>query len=233
VKDTYSKVYNSGTNWQAGHLFQGRLRSREPTFRNKTPPVPGLELSDLLARTAKCDVLADNGCAVKPSGDFTTDVVEILQEKYNRRRANNQVEGYGKALFTWPSVSKCRVDRRKSGLGRRASDGTRPAAFSDRLTTSAASLIPSARLKLPSERAEIPNGEGRCHRCLGAGWCYVRRRVGRVGSVQPLKPIRAKKYHICCRIGCLLARGVLARGEARRHVILRLSRLDGWYVPQD
>lgn len=102
LAETYGVIYRRGTQFHAAEEFQHYLRSRKPTFRSKTKAVAGLELSDLLAHTAKCDVLVDRGLAERRPGTFTDEVMTILAARYNRRIRNDQVDGYGKVFFTWP-----------------------------------------------------------------------------------------------------------------------------------
>jgi hypothetical protein len=106
LSDIYRRIFLEGTDYHAPEHFQDRLRSRELAYRDKKEPVAGLELADLLAHTAKCDVLADHDLATPHRDNLTADVVKILERKYNRHHWTGLVAGYGKTFFTWPSASK-------------------------------------------------------------------------------------------------------------------------------
>jgi hypothetical protein len=102
LEQAYHDVFAYGTRYHKAAFFQGRLRSARPQFRGKADRVAGLELADLLAHPAKCDVLADHGLCPRRDGTFAREVQKVLAEKYNRRWLTGRVEGYGKVLLTEP-----------------------------------------------------------------------------------------------------------------------------------
>ena len=64
--------------------FQEVLTSRELKVRPKTANVAGLQLADLVAHPSRAEILHESGFQ-NPPAPFAQQVIEILQNKYDRR----------------------------------------------------------------------------------------------------------------------------------------------------
>jgi uncharacterized protein DUF3800 len=108
LQKAYDRIYQSGTTHvrHPASFFQRTLASRKISFRQKYPPVAGLEVADGLAKAAKMITLADNGRAPRPTTPFAVALEAAIEPKWNRRRLNGQVAGYGKVFFTLQVTQK-------------------------------------------------------------------------------------------------------------------------------
>jgi len=98
LKAAFRTVYNAGTRFHDAKFFQDVLTSKELKIKPKAHDIPGLQLADMLAHPAKQQILAERGIAPAPFG-FALSVATLLENKYNRRYANDQVAGYGKIIL--------------------------------------------------------------------------------------------------------------------------------------
>ena len=57
-------------------------------FKQKTANITGLQLAYLLAHPSRCEILNEQGLLGRPSAPFAVQIIEILQEKYDRRENN-------------------------------------------------------------------------------------------------------------------------------------------------
>jgi hypothetical protein len=98
LKQTYERIYTSGTRYKDSSFFQSVLTSKEIKLKKKEFNIAGLQLSDLLASPAKKEILRDHE-RIDIITDFEKKVVCILDKKYNRNWVTGEIEGYGKKLI--------------------------------------------------------------------------------------------------------------------------------------
>jgi Protein of unknown function (DUF3800) len=98
LKAAFRTVYNAGTRFHEPKFFQDTLTSKELKIKPKAHDIPGLQLADMLAHPVKQQILAERGIAPAPFG-FAGSVATLVENKYNRRYANDQIGGYGKIIL--------------------------------------------------------------------------------------------------------------------------------------
>lgn len=98
LKAAFNTVYNVGTRFHDAQLFQEVLTSKELKIKPKAHDIDGLQLADILAHPAKQQILSERKVAPAPFG-FSGRLVTLIEAKYNRRYANQQVDGYGKIFL--------------------------------------------------------------------------------------------------------------------------------------
>lgn len=99
LKTAYQDLYLNGTPYVAIEAFQQALTSKEIKLRKKEHNIAGLQIADILAHPCKQDVLLENKCIKKYYGRFGRKLLEIVQEKYNRRALKNRIGGYGRVFI--------------------------------------------------------------------------------------------------------------------------------------
>jgi hypothetical protein len=98
LKAAFRTVFNAGTRYHEPKFFQSVLTSKELKIKPKAHDIAGLQLADMLAHPAKQQILAERGIAPAPFG-FAASIANLIENKYNRRYANDQVNGYGKIFL--------------------------------------------------------------------------------------------------------------------------------------
>ena len=98
LKSAFITVYNAGTRYHDAKFFQSVLTSKELKIKPKAHDIAGLQLADMLAHPAKQQILFDKGIAAAPFG-FSLEMATAAENKYNRRFANSQIDGYGKIFL--------------------------------------------------------------------------------------------------------------------------------------
>lgn len=99
LKNAYIHVYTSGTFYHSAAFFQEGLSSREIKIKPKIANIAGTQLADLLAHPSKQEILFDHKLIVQYEERFGDKIREAIQQKYNQRFINSQVEGYGKVFL--------------------------------------------------------------------------------------------------------------------------------------
>ncbi len=100
LKDSYTRLYERGTDNIPLERWQERLTSRELKLRPKTANVAGIQLADLIAHPSRREVLIENRLLVDDRDTFGDQICAILrQSKYHRNSRTGQIEGYGKKLL--------------------------------------------------------------------------------------------------------------------------------------
>ncbi|MEO7138610.1 MAG: hypothetical protein ABI037_12915 [Gemmatimonadales bacterium] len=104
LQGAYEQVLEKGTPHRRhpAAFFKEVLTSRKIKFLSKIPATAGLEIADGLVRTAKLEILAENGKAERLEHPFQVAVEGAIGGKWNRRWSTGKVAGYGKAFFTLP-----------------------------------------------------------------------------------------------------------------------------------
>ena len=100
LKEAYTGIYNSGTQFRPPDFFRAVLTSRELKLKPKKANIAGLQIADLLAYSSKRDVLLENGRLPEfREESFRKKVCEIIKGKYNRNFSTEDVCGYGKVFL--------------------------------------------------------------------------------------------------------------------------------------
>ena len=100
LKDSYSRLYERGTDNIPPERWQERLTSSELKVKPKSANIAGLQLADLIAHPSRREVLIEHQLIVDDRDIFGNQICAILcQSKYNRKRLTGQIEGYGKKLL--------------------------------------------------------------------------------------------------------------------------------------
>ncbi len=98
LKAAFRTVYNAGTRFHEPKFFQNVLTSKELKIKPKAHDIAGLQLADMLAHPVKQHILSERGIAPAPFG-FSASMANLVGNKYNRRYANDQIDGYGKIVL--------------------------------------------------------------------------------------------------------------------------------------
>jgi hypothetical protein len=96
----YRQAMERGTSYVSKRMLQGRITSLEPKLQDKRDPLPGLELADMLARTATRDVvrrLANEQVSPTP---YEGRLLQILDGKYYRDPRTGKIDRSGRVLLT-------------------------------------------------------------------------------------------------------------------------------------
>lgn len=100
LKDSYSRLYEHGTDNIPPERWRARLTSRELKLKPKSANVAGLQLADLIAHPSRREVLIEKQLLVDTRDIFGDQICAILrQSKYHRNWRTGQIEGYGKKLL--------------------------------------------------------------------------------------------------------------------------------------
>ena len=100
LKDSYTRLYERGTDHIPAERWQERLTSRELKLKPKTANVAGIQLADLIAHPSRREVLIESRLLVDDRDIFGDQICAILrQSKYYRNLRTGQIEGYGKKLL--------------------------------------------------------------------------------------------------------------------------------------
>jgi len=99
LKDSFQRLYNSGTDHIPAERWKERLTSVELKVKPKTADIAGLQLADIIAHPSRREILLDHGLITDTREVFGDKICKILRDnKYLRSRAG-QIEGYGKKLL--------------------------------------------------------------------------------------------------------------------------------------
>lgn len=100
LKDSYSNLYSSGTNFLGSPLLEERLTSRQLKVKPKSANICGLQLADLVAHPSRQEVLWDNDLISRKGPTFGQQICDILRrDKYLRDKKTGRIEGYGKKML--------------------------------------------------------------------------------------------------------------------------------------
>ncbi len=95
LKDAYQTIYNQGTAWISGEVFQRRLTSKELKIKRKADNVAGLQIADLIAYPSYKATLARQRKEPLPQ-DFNSRIATILEAGKYRCGPNGRIEGWGR-----------------------------------------------------------------------------------------------------------------------------------------
>jgi hypothetical protein len=95
LKDSYERLWQVGTEYIAGALFQEVISSRQLKVKPKLNNIAGLQLADLIAHPSRNEILRENDLMLDTKDNFGRRICAILGNKYD------QIEGkiYGKKFI--------------------------------------------------------------------------------------------------------------------------------------
>jgi len=99
LKDSYERTYSRGAWMTRAGFFQRALTSGQLKLKPKSANIAGLQLADCLGHPVRQIILIENGRVNGPARPFASQLVGILEQKFNRHLYDGRVEGYGKVLF--------------------------------------------------------------------------------------------------------------------------------------
>lgn len=85
LKDSFSRLWENGTDYVKPERFQSVLTSRQLKVKQKSNNISGLQLADLVAHPSRNEILKEEGLLEKQLALFAKKVVKILQKKYYQR----------------------------------------------------------------------------------------------------------------------------------------------------
>jgi len=83
LKDSFTRLWEQGTEYVAPEQFQERLTSRQLKVKTKANNVAGLQLVDLLAHSSRHEILWENHLIERGPAPFAQRIIAILQDKYD------------------------------------------------------------------------------------------------------------------------------------------------------
>lgn len=92
LKDSFSRLFNTGTDYIKPSMFQEFLTSKQLKVKPKSANIDGLQLADLIAHPSRRQFLMELGYEenIKVFGDK---IIEIIKAKYYRK--GDKIIGYG------------------------------------------------------------------------------------------------------------------------------------------
>jgi Protein of unknown function (DUF3800) len=84
LKKSFSRLVEQGTQFVEPTQFQNALTSGQLKVRTKANNISGLQLADLIAHPSRNEILNDHGLLQKQIAPFASQVIGILQSKYDR-----------------------------------------------------------------------------------------------------------------------------------------------------
>jgi len=94
LKDSFSRIYNNGTDYTLAKKYQDFLTSKELKVKPKKYNITGLQIADLIAHPSRRDILIEYNLMEKKKEVFGDSVISILRKsKYYRKF--NKIIGYG------------------------------------------------------------------------------------------------------------------------------------------
>ena len=82
LKDSFSRLWKSGTEYVTPERFQKVLTSKQLKVKPKANNISGLQIADIIAHPSRTEILIENGKRDTQLASFAVKVVAILQEKY-------------------------------------------------------------------------------------------------------------------------------------------------------
>ncbi|NLX39279.1 MAG: DUF3800 domain-containing protein [Methanothrix sp.] len=95
----YDYLFNFGTRYHKPSFFNQTLTSHKIKMKKKDKNISGLQLADLLAYDIKKQILVEKGLIADDRTDFALKLSEIMNGKYNCRKSEGRIWGYGKVLL--------------------------------------------------------------------------------------------------------------------------------------
>jgi len=95
----YRGLWDGGTLFRDAEFFRRVLTSKEMKLKPKSANIAGLQVADLLAYPCRQEILIAEGRIEDPGDVFGKEVCRCIASKYNRRRADARVRGYGQVFL--------------------------------------------------------------------------------------------------------------------------------------
>ncbi|MDP2211224.1 MAG: DUF3800 domain-containing protein [Candidatus Aquicultor sp.] len=95
LKNEYNKIWRDGASFESATNLQTSLSSKQLKVRPKIANVAGLQLADIVGHPSRCEILDTYGLLGRPLAPFATEVISILQHKYDHVGSRN----YGKKFL--------------------------------------------------------------------------------------------------------------------------------------
>jgi hypothetical protein len=96
LADAYRRFHREGTDWMDSSVFQKHLTSKEVKLKKKEDDINGLQLADLLAHPTKQRTLLEyDAISEIAPGTFGTEVLKVVESKFNRNFRTGAIRGYG------------------------------------------------------------------------------------------------------------------------------------------
>lgn len=100
LKNSYARLYRSGSDFILAEDFQFRLTSAELKVKPKAANVAGLQIADLVAYPSRREILHERGFLGAEGTTFSDRVIEILlKSKYLRNQRTGEIWRYGKKML--------------------------------------------------------------------------------------------------------------------------------------
>lgn len=99
LKDSYTRLFESGTDFVESRRFQAALTSRQLKVKPKRDNIAGLQVADVLAHPTRRDILLRNGLAAPEAAVFGGRIIEVLERRRYYRSAAGRIDGYGRKLL--------------------------------------------------------------------------------------------------------------------------------------
>jgi hypothetical protein len=85
LKDSFAKLWESGTDFMKVQDIQEVLTSKELKVKTKSNNISGLQLADLIAHPSRNEILQEQGLLDQPIAEFAAKIIAILQDKYDQQ----------------------------------------------------------------------------------------------------------------------------------------------------
>jgi hypothetical protein len=85
LKDSFERLWQNGTEYVAPDEFRKSLTSRQLKVKTKANNIAGLQLADLIAHPSRNEILKEQGLLLGKISPFGTEVIKILQAKYDQQ----------------------------------------------------------------------------------------------------------------------------------------------------
>ncbi len=99
LKDSFQRLYRSGTDFVHAERWQERLTSEELKVKSKTADISGLQLADIIAHPSRREILLDKQLITDERDIFGDKICKILRKGKYLQSRKGQIDGYGKKLL--------------------------------------------------------------------------------------------------------------------------------------
>lgn len=100
LKEAYRLTYKVGSQWRGLGYFQKALSSQEIKLKPKIANIAGLQLADLLAYPSKQEILIVEQRIGDPGDNFSQQICQCIQTRYNQQVHEGRIWGYGKIFLS-------------------------------------------------------------------------------------------------------------------------------------
>ena len=95
LKESFTRVWEHGTDHIKSKRFQSRFTSREIKLKQKTNNIAGLQIADLIAHPS-FRAMRQQRSGETPSLDFGTQIVQILKNGKYLQSTSGKIDGWGR-----------------------------------------------------------------------------------------------------------------------------------------